>query len=82
MVVIPVARPGQGAEVDARDRDEQFSALFFAAREGHADVVRLLLEHGATPDFVDADGERPIDFARQEGHSQIVRLLEDAMRRK
>jgi hypothetical protein len=38
------------------------SALHAAARSGRTDLVRYLLEKGANPELVDADGHKPIDL--------------------
>ena len=64
-----------GAWVNVRDSDEQFTALMFAASEGHLDVVQLLLEHDADKTLVDVDGDTAADFARQNGHMKVVELL-------
>lgn len=44
-------------------RPEGMSALHAAARSGRTDLVRYLLEKGANPDLVDANGHKPIDLA-------------------
>jgi hypothetical protein len=41
---------------------EGTSALHGAVLAGRADLVRYLLEKGATPDLVDANGKKPIDL--------------------
>jgi len=33
------------------------TALFFAARQGHADTIRYLMSQGADPNVVDTNGE-------------------------
>jgi ankyrin repeat protein len=40
---------------------EGTSALHEAARSVRTDLVKYLLEHGAKPDLLDADGKKPID---------------------
>ena len=50
--------------------------LFWAAREGHTQVVRLLLQAGANPD-PNAKGYA-LFWAAREGHTQVVRLLLEA----
>jgi uncharacterized protein len=41
---------------------EGTSALHGAVQAGRTDLVRYLLEKGATPDLVDANGKKPIDM--------------------
>jgi hypothetical protein len=65
-----------GAEVNLRDRAERFTALMFAAAEGHVKNVELLLIHNADRSLVDVDGDTAADFARKKGHADVVRLLE------
>jgi hypothetical protein len=43
-------------------RPEGMSALHAAARSGRTDLVRYLLEKGANPKLVDANGHKPIDL--------------------
>jgi ankyrin repeat protein len=43
-------------------RPEGMSALHAAAHGGRIDLVRYLLEKGANPELVDADGNKPIDL--------------------
>jgi ankyrin repeat protein len=40
---------------------EGTSALHEAARSVRTDMVKYLLDHGAKPDLLDADGKKPID---------------------
>jgi hypothetical protein len=41
---------------------EGTSALHGAVQAGRTDLVRYLLEKGATPELVDANGKKPIDL--------------------
>jgi hypothetical protein len=41
---------------------EGTSALHAAVQAGRTDLVRYLLEKGATPELVDANGKKPIDL--------------------
>ena len=43
----------------------------------HADVVRLLLAHGARVDAKDEAGDTPLHMAAYEGHVEAVRALLD-----
>jgi ankyrin repeat protein len=47
----------------APSNNEGTSALHEAARSGRTDLVKYLLDHGANPDLLDADGKKPIDVA-------------------
>ena len=56
-----------------------FSALYFAALNGHADMCKLLMSHGAT--FPDADSEKGIQlkgYCVVYGHAEVLSLLEAA----
>jgi ankyrin repeat protein len=46
-----------------------------AAREGHADVVTLLLDRGANIDQMVPEDENPLIQASGEGRLQVVKLL-------
>lgn len=52
------------------------SALGAAARGGHIEIVRLLLEHKAPVGSTRAPGKyTPLHYAAQAGHLQVARLL-------
>ncbi|GLA00311.1 ankyrin repeat and death domain-containing protein 1A [Aspergillus niger] len=54
----------------------QRNALFLAARNGRANVVKLLLHSGLIdPNVPDSHGISPLLAAIQEGHEKVVRLL-------
>ncbi|KAJ0108232.1 hypothetical protein J7T55_000197 [Diaporthe amygdali] len=54
----------------------KYTPLFVAAEQGHEDVVRLLLENGASADAtVNDDGNIPLKIASSRGHLSIVRML-------
>ena len=62
------------AELDAQNKDGA-TALFRASHRGHAEVVRLLLEHGANANMADGWGDSPLLSAANHGHTTVVRLL-------
>ena len=65
----------RGADVNAKERRGQ-TALMWAAAEGHAEVVELLLKAGAdfrTP--LPDSGFTPLFFAVREGRTDVVRAL-------
>lgn len=64
-----------GAEVDYQNPQGR-TALHEAARGGHADVVRLLLERGAAHDLVDTQHAwTPLHQAAAGGQLDVVRAL-------
>lgn len=70
-----------GAQVDARAPvldgfNDRHTPLLVAARDGHAEIVRLLLEHGADVNaFEDTFGAVPLHKATYNGHQEITRIL-------
>jgi ankyrin repeat protein len=54
--------------------------LFCAASKGSRGAVEALLEAGADPETVSADGTSALAAAEKMGHTEIVRLLERAAR--
>ena len=65
-----------GGDVLAHVFDENGrTALHFCAARGHADLCRLLLDHGADPNFPDKDGYSPLHMAAGYLHTHIVTLF-------
>lgn len=65
-----------GADVNATDDNENFTALMYAAVEGLSPVVDILLEYGADPSMTDVDNDTAADFARQRGFKDLADKLE------
>ena len=66
----------QGASPEARNLENDRTALFFAAEKGNAEIVKLLLAHGANIDAVEKEHrERPLSAAARRGHPEVVRLI-------
>ena len=65
-----------GAEVNATDGIENFTALMYAATEGLSPVVDILLEAGADPAMVDVDNDTAASFARSGGHRALADKLQ------
>jgi len=51
------------------------TALEWAARKGHAEVVKVLLDNKADVNVSRTDGVTPLWIAAQEGHLEVVKLL-------
>jgi len=65
----------RGARVDGKDEKHGQTALMWAAAEGHAPVVEMLVELGADYKARLASGMTPLLFAIREGHGDVVRVL-------
>jgi ankyrin repeat protein len=57
-------------------------AVHFAAREGHVEAVRLLLDSGADPERNGLNDRNMIEMSREHGHEQIAQLLEQERARR
>ena len=62
------------ATIDIQTKDG--SALVYACRRGHVEVVKALLKAGADPLLETTGDITPLSAARSMGHCEIVRLLE------
>jgi len=56
---------------DGTDR----TPLHIAAEEGHYEMVKLLISHGAGVDIRDTGSQTPSDLALVRGHRDVVKLL-------
>lgn len=63
-----------GGDPNHRDRNG-WSAIHWAAEEGHLEIVRFLLDKGADIDAVSSYGTSPLHCAANGGHVSIVSLL-------
>ena len=68
----------KGAVVDSKDERRGQTALMWAAAEGHAKVVEMLIEVGADFRSRLTSGFTPLLFAVREGRSDVVRVLLNA----
>lgn len=62
------------AEIDSLDCYTR-TPLHWAAERGHADVVSLLLKHGAVSDRADCRGHNPLHLAARRNHAEVMTLL-------
>jgi len=65
------------ANVNAREHVMGQSALMWAVSEGHLDVARTLIDHGADVTAPSTSGFTPLLFAVREGNLDAVTLLLD-----
>ncbi|KAJ1208378.1 hypothetical protein NDU88_003764 [Pleurodeles waltl] len=52
-----------------------WTALMYAARNGHFDVVQMLLKHGCDKSLVNKSKQTALDIAKFWGHKHVVNLL-------
>jgi hypothetical protein len=50
--------------------------LHFAAWQGNADIVRMLLARKADPNAVDSQKRTPLALAKEKGHTTVIKFLE------
>ena len=55
--------------------DYDYTALMAAARNGHENIVKTLVENGAKVDLKDNEGMTANIMAAQYGHYEIVKFL-------
>ena len=70
------------ADVAAKDSDERWTALHFAAMEEHTDVVALLLDNMDDADVatMDKNGLTALHRAAMRGHGNVVTLVQNRMK--
>jgi len=65
-----------GAPINAPSRNELGAApLQSAVAAGHAEIVRMLLKHGADPNVREQGGSTPLHAAAQNGDEDMIRIL-------
>ncbi|VDO97194.1 unnamed protein product [Soboliphyme baturini] len=52
-----------------------YTPLHQAAQQGHAIIVKLLLEYGASPNVVNSAGQTPLAIAQKLGYISVVETL-------
>jgi ankyrin repeat protein len=66
---------GADVNVHKSDRSECWTLLHLASANGHLDVAKLLIQHGANVDSRNNRQETPLDRVSWHGHLEIARLL-------
>ncbi|MDE2766494.1 MAG: ankyrin repeat domain-containing protein [Chloroflexota bacterium] len=65
-----------GADINAVDEEYRSTPLGWAARNGLADMVELLLVRGANASLAGEPWATPLEWARRRGHAEIEALLQ------
>ena len=71
-----------GFNIDYRTPTAGNTALMFAARAGHTQAVRFLLQRNARADMTNESGLTALDFAKQKRHHDTADLLHAATEAK
>ncbi|MBI4965966.1 MAG: ankyrin repeat domain-containing protein [Desulfomonile tiedjei] len=67
----------RGADVNARDKETETTALMAAAHQGHIQVVDLLLQKGADVNAKDKAGKTALSEATLYKHEEVAKLLKE-----
>ena len=62
-------------DVNARGFHRNETPLGVASRWGHAEIARVLLEHGADMEIPDGEYWRPLERAVENGHVEVVQVF-------
>ena len=71
------AQPINAETYDEDDDAHGWTALHLAARKGHVDVIKFLLDQGANIDAETEDHDTPLEMAALHGHLDAVQMLVD-----
>jgi ankyrin repeat protein len=52
-----------------------FTALMTAAKNGHIEIVKVLLQHGANPNITDNSNKTAYMYALDTNNSELINLL-------
>ena len=65
-----------GADLNLQDPGLGWTALIWAAKEGHYENVKILLHAGSDVSIMDKTGKSAMDWARENNHWQIAEFLQ------
>jgi len=68
-----------GADVNQKNSSVGWSAVHYAAYEGHGDVLRMLIAHGAVPDALDNSGDTAESYAKEWENVECLTILQEAV---
>jgi len=66
--------------LDARD-SAGMTALMHAAKRGHNEIVRILLDEGADATLLDHQHSTALSMAEEEGHVEVAQMIRKAIAR-
>ncbi len=55
--------------------EDVWSALMMASQNGHAEVVKILLENGAQVNLKNKSDRSAFIMASQNGHAEVIQIL-------
>lgn len=67
----------RGADVNARDKETETTALIAAAHQGHVQVVDILLQKGVDVNAKDKTGKTALSEATRYNHDDVAKLLRE-----
>ena len=67
----------QGADVNAKD-NLGYTALMYAAENGHTETAQALLAHGTDVNAKDNFGWTALMYAKEMGYVETIRMLKKA----
>jgi len=68
-----------GADVNKKNVSVGWTAVHYAAYEGHSDVLRMLIAHGAVPDLPDNSGDTAEAYAKEWENTECLTILQEAV---
>ena len=68
-----------GANINQKNLSVGWTAVHYAAYEGHADILRMLISHGAIPDLPDTSGDTAETYAIEWENSECINILKEAV---
>jgi hypothetical protein len=74
-LLVMLSRPAVAADIDARDPDTGWTPLHFAARGGHAELAKTLIQYKANVNAAGPGGETPLHLAAGWGTLDAAGLL-------
>ena len=66
---------GEIDEINHVDKLASQTALYYAARKGHTEFCRRLIEKGANPAHLDSQNKNAADYAKKARHNETAELI-------